>query len=463
MASENFNNNGNNKIFLDRNKLINHPNLDPKAQFQSNYANNLNGNCVAHKNNYQNIIKNNKTNNSLDALEHCRNNENSIYFKNQNELKSDFSNPINIENNYNQNYIHQTSNYNALQYEKSKFETWNEFNNNNNQEKNLNNSFNFNSSNFNNTLMNKSTNNNTRYSFDYKEISKDQKIENNSINKNWNDSAEAEEIDSNKNHKLPASKRNISLNPSILKNINNPKRDFHNSVINNKHQMNIIPEISSQPFSSLTEKKNKNLFLNVETENSLCYYCHDIVEDNEIIYFCSCERIFHFSCLSDFLTKKGKTIHNSCEECENDYKIFYFKLIIKDEEADLTEFKFPEFSKNNSIGKSCLNGNNSINLNNSSFIDTNINNLENYEALCGLAMQINHESMFELISKNENNKNAYRNTTPHSIGRIPLSPIPINTPYTGKTKTINLSNMNENSENIKFNEGISNIKFIDII
>lgn len=455
MSSENFTNNTMNCFSRDRTKVENHSYLDQNSILDGNYINNHN---VIYNNYDNNVQSQNDKNNKIQ-----KDNENftnigpSEYITNQNDLQKYLRNhDNNISNNYD-NFKKQNYNYSIYDFKnENDINTINENpnndnknlfdNDNNNQEKNSNNSFNFNSSNFNNTLINKSTNNNTRLSLDNKDYSKNQQLENNSINENSN----AEEKAINNNQKILASKRNYSLNPAALKSM----KYNQNSVIHNK-QINIIPHITKQPFSSLTETKNKNLILNVEVENSICYTCHDIIEDNEIIYFCSCERIFHLSCLSEFLTKKGKTIHNPCDECENNYKIFYFKLIKSDDDEEISnEENFSGAPKNYSMGKSCINGNNSIYLNSNSVTNTNINNLDNYEAMCELAMQINYESMSEIISKNEyTNKSISMNGTPYSIGRIPLSPIPVNiTPYTGKSKNKNISYINDNSENN--NDGI---------
>lgn len=224
--------------------------------------------------------------------------------------------------------------------------------------------------------------------------------------------------------------------------------------------MNIIPEMAAQSMENMTETKNKNLILNVEEENSICHFCHNILEDNEIIYFCPCERIYHFTCLSEFLSKQNKTIHNPCEECNNNFKIFYFKLVLNNEQENskenICDYIQDENQANSVMDKNTVgnNTNNTFHLNNFSLLDTNINHLENYDKFCGLAMKVNLEGMSELISTSGNVRNSSNITTPNSIARIPLSPIPVNnTPYTGRTKTKHISNTNENSDAIKYNEG----------
>ena len=107
---------------------------------------------------------------------------------------------------------------------------------------------------------------------------------------------------------------------------------------------------------------------------------------------------------------------------------------MKNEESENLNLNFGNnggFNKNSFIGKSYFEtkGKSLINFNNTSTINTNINNLDNYEVVCGFAMHMNYEGMSELISKSYNNNSSFISTD--DIGRFPLSPIlPINnTPY----------------------------------
>lgn len=459
MASENFNNNPNKNMFLNSDLIPNDPNHQGEIPNHCNNANMFYNNFNGFVNNNENINNFNTSNNLLNKFENCEYENSSEYnFKNPNETNNHQT--LNQNNNFKYKGNPHSSNYHSFENNQNKHFLTENFNCNrkinlSDHERNFNNnSINFNSSTYNNTLINKSTNNNSRLSIDNQENSKHILIENQILNSNFNDSAESNEYFSNKNWKNHAPKRNYSLNPASLRNINYQNKDFLNSVIY-QHQMNIIPEMPIRPLTSLTEAKNKNLFLNLEAENSICHSCHEIVDDNEIIYFCSCQRIFHFACLSEFLARNAKTIHNPCDECSNNFKIFYFKLVEKDEEDEnQNSYDNTLIEKTNGRSRTNFNGNSTINFNTSSVIDTNINYLDNYENYLSFPMQINHEKMSELISKNEYNKNNFMNTTPYSIGRIPLSPIPINdTPYTGKTKTKNFSIVNQNSENNNQNEG----------
>jgi len=461
MASENFNNNSNNQMFLERNYILNKENKAGEM-LKTQYSNtNMSINYInMDENNTPSLNSNNATNSLLNKYEYFPNIDSSEFdYKNKNEINEQMTfivnsnpNPIGDAQESNYNNFYNDNNASNKNITKDKFQCDDQIYLNN-RDKIFNNSINLNLNSNNTRSINKSTNNNTRFSCDNHENSKINRIQNQTLNINWNDYPEGNEINLNRECKNPASKRNYSLNPQSLRSIDNKNKEFYNSAIYKNH-MNIIPEITIQPHASLTETKNKNLILKVETENSICHSCHEIVEDNEIIYFCSCERIFHFTCLTEYLFKKCQTIHIPCAECGNQYKIYYFKLIQKDEEENPNSFDYTEIERSNWKGKTIINRNNTIYLNNSSVIDTNINNLDNYEAFCGLAMQINHESMSELISKNENIKNASWNATPNSIGRIPLSPIPLNiTPYTGRARTKNVSYINENSENNNFNDG----------
>ncbi len=448
-------------MFLERNYILNKENKAGEM-LKTQYSNtNMSINYInMDENNIPSLNSNNATNSLLNKYEYFPNIDSSEFdYKNKNEINEQMTfivnsnpNPIGDAQESNYNNFYNDNNASNKNITKDKFQCDDQIYLNN-RDKIFNNSLNLNLNSNNTRSINKSTNNNTRFSCDNHENSKINRIQNQTLNINWNDYPEGNEINLNRECKNPASKRNYSLNPQSLRSIDNKNKEFYNSAIYKNH-MNIIPEITIQPHASLTETKNKNLILKVETENSICHSCHEIVEDNEIIYFCSCERIFHFTCLTEYLFKKCQTIHIPCAECGNQYKIYYFKLIQKDEEENPNSFDYTEIERSNWKGKTIINRNNTIYLNNSSVIDTNINNLDNYEAFCGLAMQINHENMSELISKNENIKNASWNATPNSIGRIPLSPIPLNiTPYTGRARTKNVSYINENSENNNFNDG----------
>jgi hypothetical protein len=120
----------------------------------------------------------------------------------------------------------------------------------------------------------------------------------------------------------------------------------------------------------------------------MCQICNQGLIKGEIVYFCTCGRFIHTNCF-----KIGKT---NCEDCNLPFKVGSYEL------------------------DHSYNGNNST-------IDTNINNLENYDELTGMAMHMSSENMVEIISKKDNSF--------YEDYRMALSPINLtNTPYSGKWK-----------------------------
>ncbi len=563
MASENFENN----LCKD---LINNENYNQLYDFSKNKNEMINKFKITDKNINSYHDEFSVKNNSIDKFS-SDNNKMEICLNNK---KNENLDNINLQGNYNQNLLIKNNNI--------KNDNMQLINNENITKNfikkelgmNINKNFNFhNSSNLNNitnAYINKSTTNNTRFSYDNIEVSKNNFIDNtnhynnifynnnnnnydlsNTINhtfsENFSNNKYSDQINNNINilnnqninfmekQKDIYTKRNNSLNPSILRNKdlfdqnffinhnNNKQIEIQNSTsynidlendnihINNndkgnlnKNQQTLIQNISNTVEENQNDDNTKNLVLNIDSGNSTCHFCSDKVNDNEIIYFCSCERIFHFNCLNDFLGKKNKTIHNTCDECKSFFKIFYFKLVENEENENLknnyndilnnaslnindTENNKSSFNSekindiltgNSNVDEnsvfSNININTTINLNsnnkfhnsvinphknkiNFSNLDTNINNLDNYQEYCDLALKVNHECMSEIISKKEFEKNFSNINTPNSIGRIPLSPIPIsNTPYTGKTRTKNVSSsLYRNSDNE--NESIKKI------
>ena len=176
------------------------------------------------------------------------------------------------------------------------------------------------------------------------------------------------------------------------------------------------------------KKKKFSENINKET-NPICENCHDIIKNNEIIYFCLCNKIYHISCLTNYLNRIYRDVHVPCVDCETNYKIMDFEI----KDISVQE------NFQNKINNDCLNSYN---------IDTNLNNVDNYEELSDIAGRINHERMSELIDKRSNNNNSC--ISPCDTERIPLSPILLNhTPISGKYQRNYISSIQKNSEYFK--------------
>ena len=123
------------------------------------------------------------------------------------------------------------------------------------------------------------------------------------------------------------------------------------------------------------------------TPSLYCQTCNLEIIINEIVYYCSCGKLFHPNCLRQ---KK------SCDECGYTYK--------------LGSYDSENQNQTNST------------------IDTNINNLENYSEIYNMAVHMSHEGLIERVNKESN--------FTFDEGRVALSPINVsNTPYSGKTKS----------------------------
>jgi hypothetical protein len=187
--------------------------------------------------------------------------------------------------------------------------------------------------------------------------------------------------------------------------------------------------ILSEKKTILSEKKNLGLTEQVQSkftkENipAFCEICLDYILRGEIIAYCLCEKFFHPNCLIYYLNKQNQNINKPCNDCRNPYK-----------------FASYEESNNSYEGKqnpnvSVTNLSNTLaqtNYHNISTVtvDTNINNLENYEEMNGIAFQLSQEGLVEMISKMTESS-----VGNEEISRIALSPITFNTtPYSGKTK-----------------------------
>lgn len=155
-------------------------------------------------------------------------------------------------------------------------------------------------------------------------------------------------------------------------------------------------------------------------EKDFCEICCEDLQSGEVVYYCHCAKLYHPNCLIISLAKIGGNVNKSCSECESIYTIANYR---KNNTGDSTMDK-------TLIGDG-------VSQMNASIIDTNINNLENYNEICGMAFHLSHENIAEIIKRNEAScsGNSTCNSTGEEIGRIALSPITIiTTPYSGKTK-----------------------------
>lgn len=206
----------------------------------------------------------------------------------------------------------------------------------------------------------------------------------------------------------------ISITTEIKNPMTNPKKYSFRKEYQNFNNTNILSE----------KKDEKTMFNNfstkIEEEKVFCEICCEDIINGEIIAFCHCKKVYHPNCLVFHLSKLNKNINKPCENC----KILFKFASYEDDETNLNASCF-NISKNNMT--SCTNAN--TNLTNMT-VDTNINNLENYNELNGLAFQMTHEGIAEIISKIGDSS-----MIQEEIGRIALSPITMTTtPYSGKTK-----------------------------
>jgi hypothetical protein len=166
--------------------------------------------------------------------------------------------------------------------------------------------------------------------------------------------------------------------------------------------LNQVSKIGNENYANFEEKPN--------VEKDFCEICCEDLLIGEVINYCLCSKFFHPNCLIYEINKTNincSITSKNCSECGSSFNFANYKSA---NGMDSTNEKTFECQ---------------------SLIDTNLNNLENYNEMRDIAFQISHENLAEIISKkNENHQKVYE-----EIGRIALSPITLNdTPYSGKTK-----------------------------
>ena len=235
----------------------------------------------------------------------------------------------------------------------------------------------------------------------------------------------------------------------------------------------------------LTEKKGVLGKHNIDTDTGhkpsslfkdICDVCKDLLDQGEIVYYCLCERFYHPNCLVQ--VNKNYT-SQPCNECLSCYSAGIYKLkspissLNTNEKAYANEHNIntPLRSSSSYFDKSTMIS-----------MDTNINQLENYDKICDLASQMNAESLAEIIKLDNNmsllgNVSANKDDTVLNVSfkrneggnegnanRIALSPITgINTPYSGKSKFMSATasdmfhkNVNSSGVNTSNNNNSSN-------
>ena len=252
-------------------------------------------------------------------------------------------------------------------------------------------------------------------------------------------------------------------NPQEISIENNNNNFFNKKLPSNILSKKIFNYNNTSNLSSNNNNDNNNSFNN-EEEIICCNYCNEIFTKGEIVYYCDCDSYYHPNCL---LKMNGTNNNNSiinnnsinynCNVCNTKYNIGIYKLKTPINVLNNTNFNNNNNNSYSTLEKTVIS------------MDTNINNLDNYEKMCNLAYNVNADSMIELIKDNNFNNNNINNSdnfnndnsNNKSINRIALSPINFssNTPYNGnKSKFINsyssgffdnnYNNTNKNNNNI---------------
>ena len=260
------------------------------------------------------------------------------------------------------------------------------------------------------------------------------------------------------------SKENIKLNSS--------------SIFENKSLQKIIIQNKTEPLKRLThiEKIESE---SEEEEDIFCNFCNEKINQGEIINYCNCEIFYHPNCLLQFYQNNNNLNNNNqstkiCNECKTQFSIGIYNL---NNPLNLLNTYTNENENKKNENKQKQNNQSSNSTCDKTIIsmDTNINKVENYNKMCGLAFTVPHESMIEIIkndnishnlnysnNKLENNLNS--NEKNLSFNRIALSPINhINTPYSGnKSKYISSSTdylFNKKNNNLNDNSSSPDISF----
>ena len=218
-----------------------------------------------------------------------------------------------------------------------------------------------------------------------------------------------------------------------------------------------------------------------EEEDTFCEFCKAKINQGEIINYCKCDIFYHSNCLLQFYQNNNLNNNNQstkfCNKCKTQFSIGIYKinhplnsLNTYSDENENKKNKNKQKQNNQSSNSTCDRSIISM--------DTNINKVENYNKMCGLAYTVPHESMIEIIkndniSQNLNNSNSVSendlnsNEKNISFHRIALSPInQINTPYSGnRSKDISSSTdylFNKKNNNLNDNSSSSDFSFNNI-
>lgn len=214
------------------------------------------------------------------------------------------------------------------------------------------------------------------------------------------------------------------LNPSISSQMEDiyydPKySNRHQNSENSKyHTSNILSEkrqgLSNRTdfLDSSTKNEGKENINPAENELDYCEICVEDIVQGEIVNYCLCGKFYHPNCLIYSINKNlgwnnNSTCSRTCDECN-------------------TIFQFANYKHSNQMDSTIEK---TLRSDNMSLIDTNINNLENYNEMRDMAFHMSSEGLAEMISKRGDS------SCHEEIERIALSPIVLTTtPYSGKTK-----------------------------
>ena len=253
---------------------------------------------------------------------------------------------------------------------------------------------------------------------------------------------------------------------------------LNSSIIENKSLEKIVFQNKTEHLKRLTEIE-KIESESEEEEEIFCQFCKEKINQGEIINYCMCENFYHPNCLLQLFQNNNLNNNNNqsikiCNECKSQFSIGIYKLnnplnVLNTYSNENENKKIENKQKQNNQSSNSTCDKTIISM------DTNINKVENYNKMCGLAFTIPHESMIEIIKndninqnlnysnhKLENNLNS--NEKNLSFNRIALSPINhINTPYSGnKSKYISSSTdylLNKKSNNLNDNSSSPDISF----
>jgi hypothetical protein len=154
---------------------------------------------------------------------------------------------------------------------------------------------------------------------------------------------------------------------------------------------------------------------------SYCAICTEDLVEGEIISFCKCGYVFHPGCFFKGLVQLGQSSITECEDCKSTFIFSFYKTF--SQIKAINDIWLPNYSTTAEESQ--------INLT----LDTNINNLDNYSEMCGLAFKTSPENLAKIINRQSQEKSMQTIVKEDMGRRIALSPIEMTTtPYSGKSR-----------------------------